>query len=523
MPTSENEGPIDHRDVTGIPKTEPVDTTGIQAGSMANEPGLERPNLDRALVHGIAWTAGAKWASQVLSWAATLAVARLLSPADYGIVGMGVLFLALVALVNDFGVTSAIVTLRDMTETELRRLNAFALAIGVTCFGIGAAIAVPLSIYFRAPVLVPVIIVQSVGFILSSFQSVPSARLQRDFAFRRLASIEVTRSIVASAAALLFAYLGARYWTLVFCELLAITTHSALLVRARPTAFLWRGFGQMQRAVVFSGRTLMGNVSWYAYSNTDFLVAGRMLGAAALGSYGFAWQLTSLPVEKVTALVGRVTPAIFSAHQDDPAAIRRYIHRITEGIALITIPATTGIALVAGDIIPLMFGAKWSLAVGPLRILAACMVLRSIIPVVMNAMKGVGDVRYLMWHGVATAAVFPLCFYIGARRGGIDGIAYTWLIAYPIAVLPLYWRAHRTRLITVRGYLAAILPAFEASALMVPVVLLTRWGLLRWDPSAPLSALCAVEILAGAVAYGAVLLARHRRRITELRALLLQR
>jgi len=151
------------------------------------------------------------------------------------------------------------------------------------------------------------------------------------------------------------------------------------------------------------------------------------------------------------------------------------------------------------------------------------MVLRSIIPVVMNAMKGVGDVRYLMWHGVVTALLFPLCFFVGARQGGIDGIAYTWLIAYPIAVVPLYWRAHQTRLISVRGYLGAILPAFEASVLMVILVLLTRWALRRWDPAAPLSLLCAAEIVAGAIAYGAVLLVRHRRRITGLRELLVAR
>jgi hypothetical protein len=149
------------------------------------------------------------------------------------------------------------------------------------------------------------------------------------------------------------------------------------------------------------------------------------------------------------------------------------------------------------------------------------MVLRSIIPVVMNAMKGVGDVRYLMWHGVATAAVFPHSFFVGARQGGIDGIAYTWLIAYPIATLPLYWRAHRTHLITARGYLSAILPAFEASAVMVPIVLLARWGLRQWDPTVSLSAVCMAEIGAGAVAYGAVLMLRHRRRIAGMRALLL--
>jgi teichuronic acid exporter len=304
-------------------------------------------HMDRVLVRGVAWTAGAKWVSQLSSWTATIVVAKILGPANYGIVGMAAVVLALIAIVNEFGVTTAIVTFRTMPEEDLQRLNSIALAIGFGCFLLGAALAVPVSAYFRAPALVAVMLVESTGFILSGLQSVPIGRLQRDLAFRRLAVIEVVRSVVASVTALALAYYGAGYWALILCELVAISTHSSLLIIARPTAFRWRDFGRVRKAVVFSGRTLVGNLAWYSYSNSDFVVAGRMLGAAGLGIYGFAWQLTSLPVEKVTALVGRVTPAVLSANQDDRDRLRRYLHRITEGIALLTIPATAGIALVA--------------------------------------------------------------------------------------------------------------------------------------------------------------------------------
>jgi PST family polysaccharide transporter len=248
-----------------------------------------------------------------------------------------------------------------------------------------------------------------------------------------------------------------------------------------------------------------------------------MLGPAALGVYGFAWQLTSLPVEKVTALVGRVTPAILSANQDDRERLQRYLHRITEGIALLTIPATTGIALVAGDVIPVVFGDKWAMAVAPLRILAATMALRSIVPVVINALRAINDVRFVMWHGIITAILFPLCFYVGARAGGINGVAYTWLCAYPLAVIPLYWRARRMHLVSVRGYAKALLPAIEGSAGMALLVYIVRYTVFERNPAFSPAVLCAAEIVAGVVAYAGVLLLRHRGRITSLRSLLLAR
>jgi PST family polysaccharide transporter len=265
---------------------------------------------------------------------------------------------------------------------------------------------------------------------------------------------------------------------------------------------------------VFSGRTLVGNVSWYAYSNTDFLVAGRMLGANALGSYGFAWQLTSLPVEKVTALVGRVTPAFLSVNRENRAIMQRYILRITEGIALITLPATVGIALVAGDLIPTIFGAKWDMVIAPLRILAACMVLRSIVPVVMHAMRTAGDVRFLMWHGIATASVFPFCFVAGARAAGVQGIAMAWLFAYPVALAPLYWRAIRTGLVDGRGYLIALAPAIEGTVAMAVVVMAARSALIASGWSSHV-VLLVLEIVTGIVTYSLYLLVRHRGRVRD--------
>ena len=466
-------------------------------------------HMDRALLHGLAWTAGAKWASQLLSWASTLVVANVLDPADYGIVGMSVLVLTLVSLVNEFGVTTAIVTLRDLTEEDLRRLNAFAVLFGLVCFAVGAALAIPIGAYFRSPVLPLVVLVQSTGFILSSLQSVPSARLQREVDFKRLATIDVVRSFVASLAALSLALIGARYWTLVGAELLAAATQTVLLVRVRPTGFLWHNFDRVRSAIAFGGRTVIGRLSWYVYSNADFAVAGRMLGATALGAYSFAWTLVSLPVEKITSLLARVTPSILSANRDNPAGLQRYVLGITEGLALLTVPATAGIALVAPDLIPLAFGQKWQMAVVPLQFLAASMAIRSIVPVTTNAMVALRDVRFLMWHGVVTAGIFPICFLTGARVAGIQGIAFAWLIAYPLSVIPLFWRALYTRIFDARGYLAALAPAVECTAVMCAVVLALRWRLITLSTPPSLAVRCAAEVAAGVVTYLLVLRIRY--------------
>jgi hypothetical protein len=90
-------------------------------------PESDSQSLDRSLVSGIAWTGGTKWATQLLSWAATLVVARILAPSDYGLMGMAAVYLGLVTLVNEFGLTAAILRHRELTEEQIARVGGFSL------------------------------------------------------------------------------------------------------------------------------------------------------------------------------------------------------------------------------------------------------------------------------------------------------------------------------------------------------------------------------------------------------------
>src|SRR5438105_3774100 len=98
------------------------------------EPAVDSRALDRSLLHGLAWTSAAKWAGQLLAWASTLIVARLLSPADYGLVGMAAVFLGLITLVSEFGLGTTVITLRRLTDHEVAQLNGLAVLVGLCGF-----------------------------------------------------------------------------------------------------------------------------------------------------------------------------------------------------------------------------------------------------------------------------------------------------------------------------------------------------------------------------------------------------
>src|SRR6266851_346549 len=129
--------------------------------------------LDVSLVRGIAWTGAAKWSSQVLAWASTLVVARILTPDDYGLVSMASVYLGVLMLVSEFGLGSAVVTLRDLTEEQIAQLNGLSVCLGLVGFAISCAVAIPLGRFFGSPGLPRVIVVMSMGVMVTSFQSIP--------------------------------------------------------------------------------------------------------------------------------------------------------------------------------------------------------------------------------------------------------------------------------------------------------------------------------------------------------------
>ncbi len=482
----------------------------------ASAEAASRERLDRSLVKGLAWTGAAKWASQLLTWGATIVVARLLLPEHYGLVGMATIYLGLVILLNEFGFGTAIVAMRELTAGQVAQLNSVAVLFGLASFGLSFAAAPLLARFFDAPELAAVIVAMSTAFVIGSFRTVPQALMQKELRFPRLAVIEGSQAVLRAAAMVAMAAAGLGLWTLVFGNILGALLWTGLTLASRRHRFARPRWREIQPAVRFSWQILGARIGWYIYSHADFAIAGRILGKGPLGAYSFAWTLAGLPVEKVTALVGRVTPAIFAAVQKENESLRRYLVNLTEGLALITFPAAVGLALVADTLVPLVLGEQWLGAVAPLRLLAVYASFRSIVTLLPQILNVTGHTRFGMWNAYLAAVVLPVAFYIGARWG-TTGIAAAWIIAHPLVTLPVYWRVFTRIELPVGRYLRGLWPATSAVILMAAVVFVAREaGPAAWPDAARL----ALQAGSGALAYGLVMFLFHRERLRAFRQML---
>jgi O-antigen/teichoic acid export membrane protein len=486
-------------------------------GGVISEAPLEpKPTMDGTFVRAIAWTSAGKWSTQALTWASTIIAARLLAPSDYGLMGMATMYLGLINLISEFGLGQSVITLRHLSTRQVAQINSLAVGFGAGLFLFSTTLASSVGRFFHAPQLPVVILVMSVGFLIAGFQVIPDALLQRELRFKRIASYDTIRALVQASTTVLLAWRGFGYWSLAFGSLSGTVIYAVLILASRRHSFAWPNLSETRSALGFSADILGSRVAWYSYSNSDFLVAGRLLGETSLGAYTMAWTIASTPVEKITNMVMKVTPAFFAAVQHDKAQLRRYLVVLTEGLSLLCFPACVGLAMVADQFVRAVLGPRWIPAIMPLRLLALYAALRSITTLLPALLNAIQRSRFVMLNTFVAAVVFPASFYLVARWG-TTGISATWIILYPCITAPLIWKTLVELDLSVGKYFGAIMPAFLACLVMALVV-----GTLRlvvpshWSPLIQLI----VSTVGGAAAYTAFILLTQRERLRNAYALI---
>ncbi|HWZ27075.1 MAG TPA: lipopolysaccharide biosynthesis protein, partial [Gemmatimonadales bacterium] len=383
--------------------------------------------LDRSLVHGIAWTSAIRWVTQLASWVVTLLVAHLLAPSDYGLVGMALVYFGLAQLLCDAGLSAAIVQIRGLGERELAALGVIAGLVGVVLCLLSLAAAPWVAAFFREGRVSGILMVLSVTFPIRSLQIVPRGLLARDLQFRSLALIDGIESIVVMTTTLVMALAGTGYWALVAGPIVGTVTSTTMCFLWRPHRLaIPRDYESLRPALRLGLNLLISQIAWYAYSNADFTVVGRVLGSTALGAYTLAWTIANVPVDRVSSLVGRVTPAFFAAVQADASSLRRYLSLLTEGLAFVTLPLCLGLFLTAHDFVSGFLGDRWDGVTVPLQLLALYAALRSIALLAPQVLVSTGRSARSMAFSVLALIVLPPVFYLGTRWG-TAGVAMGWV------------------------------------------------------------------------------------------------
>jgi len=374
-----------------------------------------------------------------------MVLARLLSPKDFGLVGMVTAFTGVLSLFRDFGLSSAAIQRADVTDEQFSNLFWVNLFVGTLLTLMCIILAPFIAAFYHEPRLRSVAVALAVGFLFNAAGVQHGALIQREMRFTVLAVVNTIALLAATALAIGGALMGYGYWALVAMTvaLPLLTTLgfwlSAGWVPGRPR----RGVG-IRSMVHFGGTMTLNGLIVYIATNCEKVLLGRFWGVDAIGLYGRAYQLVNIPTDNLNAAAGEVAFAALSRVQNDPPRLRNYFLKGYSLVLALTLPLTIACALFADDVISVLLGPKWKDAAAIFRLLAPTILVFAIANPLGWLLSSIGLVGRLLKMALVIAPVMIAGYVIGLPYGP-KGVACSFSVVMTVWLIPLVvWALHGT-------------------------------------------------------------------------------
>ena len=434
-------------------------------------PSTATAGLARSTVQGVFWIGGGQAVRQVIRAVSSVVLARLLLPADFGLMGMAAVFFSAAGMLTEFGIGSAVVQSDNPDEITLSSAfwtnTALSMVVAVLLTAFSPAIAQ----FYGEPNVAPVLSALSLSLVIGASMVVPRAILNRRLDFRRIARAEVVGSVIGSVTAIALAAAGFGVWALV---------SQPLVGTGASMAMVWFGSGWVPSRVYSWAAVapLVGFSVWvlgsfflhFASRNVDQLLIGRVWGKEQLGFYALAFQLMTVPVSQVAAVVAKVLYPALAHVKKDPARIRGGFLRAVTAIGMVTYPMFLGLFAVSNDLVPVAFGERWMPMRPVLDVFCFSGILITVGAQVRSIYMSLGRTRTQFLCELVTVPPAVLA-YLAMVGFGIRGVAFAFLVGHLVTFAVNHSVGFRLVGLTWHTYLTALSKPLLAAAAMAGVLL----------------------------------------------------
>lgn len=470
--------------------------------SGAFTPERDAGQLKRLSAMGAAWTLAGQGAKFVLQFGSQVALARLLLPADFGLLAMVGPLVTAALLLTDLGLSAATVQSPNVNQSDLSSLFWLNVLIGGSLAVLTVLLSPLAALLYRTPAVQPIMASLAVALLLSSLAAQHLAILNRRMRFGAIAMIEVGALVAGVVAGLAGAWSGLGYWSLVAMQIVNGMATLALawgFSRWRPSR---PGIAREAMHLLRFGGTVTGyNLLGYLITNLDNILIGARFGAGPLGIYDRAYKLMFQPLWQMTAPAARVAVPLLSRLNEDEEEYRRSYLALLGGILSLTTPGTLCAIVFAGPIIEVLLGARWA-ASAPifawLGVAALTLQLRQAASWLFVSQGRAAE--QLKWGGIGSMAI--VLGYLVGIFWGAKGVAVSAAISSGLVQIPvMWWAVTRCGPVRRRDALRLLAPLVVATAITGAALALLAHRL-DWS-SLPMLAFAGV--LAYAI-FGAVLM-----------------
>jgi O-antigen/teichoic acid export membrane protein len=452
-------------------------------------------SIQSKMMRGAAWMVLFKLLDRSLGFVSTLILARLLTPAAFGIVAMAMTFVMMAEVLTSFGFDIALIQNREATDEHFHSAWTCNVILGAVVSVLLLGLAWPVTHFYGHPEVLPVLLCLAFCPLFASLENIGVVKFRKELQFNREFKFRATRRVLTFAATVPLAFLLRNQWALV----------TGLIVSKLGGSLLSYVSHEFRpRFMLTKARELMNFSRWMVFNNvllffrersTDFFV-GRLHGAASLGVYNMSSDISNMATVELSASINRALLPSFSKI-NDPNELRDAYRTAMSMLALASFPAAAGIFAVAPFMVPVVLGRQWLEAVTLIPFLAMNGVLLLFHSSIGSLLIARGFPRLIFrLNFIYLAILLPTLFVIGGRweeEGVAGGVLFTSLLT-----VPLYLHFVHARLVigpavflgaVYRPAIAALVMAFAVRTVLPP-----------FDPA--LSQLREVQWLAAGVATG---------------------
>jgi O-antigen/teichoic acid export membrane protein len=375
------------------------------------------------VLRGLAWQTATRGTFEASKMIVAVALARLLTPREYGVAGMVLVVISLEQVLGGSAFASVLIQREKISEEDKSTIFWTTAGLGLTVCLVMVSVSWLVADFYNNQQVQPLFAALSLDFLLCALGQVQLSLLVRQMDFKSLEIRSMTGVVIGSVAAIGVALLGGGPWALVIQQLTATGVALVLLWRFsswRPKFMFsldslrsMRGFGA--RA---SGTLVMFQLT----QNTDNVLIGRFLGPMQLGFYSLAYTIILVPVSRISAPLILVLYPVFSRVQNDLERLASMWLRVLRLMSAVAVPATLGLIVVAPDIVDVVFGHRWQPAIPVIQILATVGLLYGIQGLNGAVLQARDNTQVLFRYSCFSFAAALVAFVVGLHWG-IIGVA----------------------------------------------------------------------------------------------------
>jgi O-antigen/teichoic acid export membrane protein len=448
---------------------------GQREGSSEQRDVVDREELAGAAFSAVRWTGLARMAGEVVAFAATVALARLLTPADFGVAAVAMVATTIALQTGQQGLTAPLVQRRAIDDAHLRVAVLLSLVLGLTLAALVAVVGEPLLQPVFGDDIAELIPLTAPFFVLAGLSAVPQARLERSLGFRQLGLIYVARMVTGSLASVALALGGVDAAALVLGPLAGVAIATLMLLVISPTVRPAWHRAEAREILRFGFPSLGSGLASIGAQHIDYAVVAARLPAASVGLY---WRAYTLGVDyqgKLSGILVQIGLPLY-ARAADLATRQAMRERIVRLQTLLLFPLLGALILLAPVAVPLIFGDQWEEAVEPTQILAVAGMMAAIQAGTGPLLLAVGRPGVLLRWNLSKIIGLGVVVYFVAPEGLVALAAAVTIFNVARSLIGQQILLSRYAGIDVRGLFFVCLPALTATAAM----LLLGWGVLAY-------------------------------------------